>query len=80
MATTIRLMRVGKKGTSSYRIVVLDKRKKRDGAYLEKIGFYNPKINPPVLNLKKDRLEYWLSQGATISEGLKKLGKLLKRV
>ena len=73
MPTTIRLMRIGKKGSPSYRIVAIDKRKKRNGRYLEKIGFYNPLQNPPVLQVDKKKLDYWLQKGATISEGIRKL-------
>ena len=69
----MRLMRIGKKGSPSYRIVVMDKRKKRTGAYLEKIGFYNPLTNPATLSIDKDRYDYWISKGAVISEGIRKL-------
>lgn len=71
-------MRIGKKGNPSYRIVVIDKKKKRSGAYLEKIGFYNPLVNPPILEVDKEKLEFWLQRGATISEGIRKL-KLQRR-
>lgn len=80
MPATIRLMRVGKKGKPSYRIVVMDKRKKRNGAYLEKIGFYNPLTNPPTITIDRVRFDYWLSKGSIISAGLRKLAYLLKRV
>jgi len=73
MPAAIRLMRIGKKGSPSYRIVVMDKRKKRTGAYLEKIGFYNPLTNPATLSIDKDRYDYWISKGAVISEGIRKL-------
>lgn len=81
MSTTIRLMRVGKRGNPSYRIIVIDKRKKQNGLYLEKIGFYNPLPNPPVIELKKDRYDYWINQGAIISEGVRKINprKFLKK-
>lgn len=75
MAATIRLMRFGKPKTPFYRIVVLDKRKKRDGSYLEKIGQYNPLKEPRELILSKSRFEYWKSVGAQISEGMSKLLK-----
>lgn len=76
MAATIRLMRFGKRGAPSYRIVVLDKRQKRDGAYIENLGVYNPMTEPATFNLKQDRFDYWKSRGAEISDGM---GKLLKR-
>lgn len=75
MSVTLRLMRFGKKDHPSYRIVALDKRKKRDGAYLEKIGTYEPLAEPAKVNLNKERLSYWLSVGAELSEGLRKLLK-----
>lgn len=76
MAATIRLMRFGKRGAPSYRIVVLDKRQKRDGAYIENLGIYNPMTEPATFNLKHDRFDYWKSRGAEISDGM---SKLLKR-
>ncbi len=75
MAVTIRLMRFGKKGHPSYRIVALDKRKKRDGAYLEKVGTYEPMAQPAKILINDERLKYWLSKGAEISEGMRKLLK-----
>lgn len=74
MAATIRLMRFGKKGQPFYRIVVLDKTRKRDGAYIEAIGTYNPLTSPPDIKIKQDRLSYWRSVGAVLSDGLVKLG------
>ena len=73
MPGTIRLMRIGKKAKPSYRIVVVDKRKKRSGSYIEKIGFYNPLSNPADLSLDTKRFAYWIGKGAIISEGIKKL-------
>ncbi len=75
MPATIRLMRFGKKGQPLYRIVVLDKRKKRDGAYLEKIGFYNPTKNPAVFTLDELKYKNWILKGALVSEGIRKLLK-----
>ena len=64
MAVAIKLIRIGKKGYPSYRIVAIDKREKRNGPYLEKIGFYNPVASPPVLTINKQKFDYWLSKGA----------------
>lgn len=74
MAATLRLMRYGKKGHPFYRIVVLDRTRKRDGSYIEAIGTYDPMSKPHKLELKADRLQYWLGVGAIASEGLKKMG------
>lgn len=75
MAATIRLMRFGKKNYPTYRIVVLDKRKKVQGAYLEKIGVYNPMQGKETFQVNKERLKYWVSKGAIVSEGMRKLLK-----
>ncbi|MBW7960435.1 30S ribosomal protein S16 [Microgenomates bacterium UTCPR1] len=75
MAATLRLYRIGKKGRPAYRIVVVHKRYKADGSYIEEVGKYDPIANPTVFNVKKDRFDYWISRGAIISEGLKKLLK-----
>ena len=77
MAATIRLMRIGKRGHPNYRIVVMDKRKKRTGSYIEKIGFYNPLTNPAKLAIDKQRFDYWVTKGAELSEGIMKLKKNL---
>lgn len=72
-------MRIGKKGFPNYRIVTVDKRKKRNGAYLDRVGFYNPLSNPASLELDEKRVMYWLEKGATISEGMSKLlGKRIR--
>ena len=73
MAATIRLMRFGKKGQPFYRIVVLDKTRKRDGSYIEELGTYNPLTNPSTIELKKDRLAYWKKVGAQFSDAALKL-------
>lgn len=75
MAVTIRLMRIGKKDLPNYRIIVVDKRKKRTGSYLEKIGVYDPTKNPSLLEIDKDKLEKWTNKGATLSDGLARLLK-----
>lgn len=77
MAVTIRLMRFGKRGFATYRIVALDKRKKRDGAYLDKIGTYNPHIEQPF-NVDYVKLNSWMKKGAQLSEGIQKLLRKIK--
>lgn len=61
---SIRLSRVGKKKQPSYRLIVLDKRKDPWGDYLENLGFYNPRAKPKVIQLKEERIKYWLGVGA----------------
>ncbi len=75
MATVIRLTRMGRKKKPFYRIVVTDSRKRRDGGWIESIGFYNPVANPAVVQLDKERLAYWKSVGAKMSERVAILSK-----
>lgn len=69
----IRLFRTGKKNQPSYRIVITEARRKRDGKYVENLGFYNPLTDPYALEYKKDRVEYWISKGAQPTETVRKL-------
>ena len=64
MPVKIRLQRHGKKGKPFYWIVAADSRAKRDGRYLEKLGTYNPNINPAEINLNIDSSVKWLQNGA----------------
>lgn len=73
MSTTIRLTRMGKKHQPLYRIVVKTTRDKRDGKYIEELGFYNPNTNPSIIKLNKERIKYWLSKGSYISKTVKKI-------
>lgn len=75
MAVVIRFARYGAKGKPFYRIVAADKQFPRDGRYLETLGTYNPKDKSN--NIKKDRVEYWMSKGAKPSETVH---RLMKRV
>ena len=75
MAVTLRLMRLGKRHKPFYRIVAIDKRKKRNSRYIDNIGFYNPIIEPSQIEINKERFTYWVGQGAVISEGLAKILK-----
>lgn len=68
-------MRFGKKQKPFYRVVVIDKRKKRDTKYIESVGIYDPMSDPLKLELNKERFEYWKNNGAEISDGLIKLLK-----
>lgn len=76
----IRLMRIGAKQKPFYRIVVVDERSKRTGAYIELLGTYNPLTNPHDIKLNKDRVDHWLKQGAQKSDGfLRILGEAPQR-
>ena len=64
----IRLARTGAKKKPSYRVVVIDRERARDGRFVEILGHYNPRRNPPELVLNQERTEYWLGRGAQPSE------------
>lgn len=72
---TIRLARGGAKKRPFYRVVVTDSRNRRDGRYIERIGFFNPIATEkePRIELDAERVRYWLSQGAQPSERVAKL-------
>ncbi len=73
MAVKIRLLRMGKIRNPQYRIVVADSRTKRDGRAIEFVGVYQPKEHPSVIEVKSDRVQYWLSVGAQPSEAVQRL-------
>ncbi|MCE2526955.1 MAG: 30S ribosomal protein S16 [Actinomycetia bacterium] len=73
MAVRIRLMRMGKKKKPSYRVVVTDGRKPRDGRYIEQIGRYDPLAEPSVVEISNDRAVEWLARGAQPSDRVRKL-------
>ncbi len=73
MAVKIRLTRLGKKKQPSYRVVVMDSRKQRDGKYIEQLGFYDPKQNPSVVEIDNERALHWLRVGAQPTERAQKL-------
>lgn len=82
MPVKIRLQRHGKKGKPFYWIVAADSRAKRDGRYLEKIGTYNPNVNPAEINLDVDGAVKWLQNGAQPTDTAKAIlsykGAMLK--
>ena len=78
MAVVIRLRRTGTRNRPAYRVVVADKRKPRDGRFIENLGHYEPLRNPAVLQIDGERAVYWLQQGAkpsgTVASLLKQKG------
>jgi small subunit ribosomal protein S16 len=82
VAVKIRLQRGGKKKQPIYRIVAADGRYKRDGRFLEKLGNYNPNTDPMTIEMKENRVMYWLGVGAqptdTVRNLLSRKGVLLK--
>ena len=82
MAVKMRLKRMGKKGAPFYRIVVADSRSPRDGAFIEKIGTYNPLTNPAEIKVDEELTLKWLNNGAvptdTVRNLLSKVGVMKK--
>jgi len=73
MPVKIRLTRMGKKKQPSYRVVVVDSRKPRDGAYIEQIGRYDPRAEPSLVEIDNERALDWLQKGAQPTERARKL-------
>lgn len=69
----IRLRRVGAKKRPSYRVVVADQRSPRDGRFIEIIGHYNPRTDPPTVVIKEDRALFWLQRGAQPSDAVARM-------
>ena len=69
----IRLSRRGARKQPYYRIVVIEKDRARDGRSVEVVGTYNPRTNPASVELKRERIDYWKSKGAQLSDRVRKL-------
>jgi small subunit ribosomal protein S16 len=78
MAVKIRLSRIGKKGIPFYRLIAIDERRKRDGAFLEDLGTYDT-VNTKVVVFHKDRYDAWISKGAVPTDSAKKIYRLYNR-
>jgi len=74
----IRLARIGAKKQAAYRVVVMEKSRPRNGRSVEIVGHYNPRNTPTLIELKQDRVEYWLGQGAQPSDRVSRLLKVYK--
>ncbi|MDR0303611.1 MAG: 30S ribosomal protein S16 [Chitinispirillales bacterium] len=72
---SIRLARGGKKKKPFYRIVAADSRAPRDGRFLEVLGYYNPVVAPKDLKINLERVDYWISVGAKMSQTVENLRK-----
>ena len=83
MATKIRLQRKGRKGYPFYHIVIADSRAPRDGRFIEKIGTYNPNVEPIAIEVNMERALYWLGVGAEPTDTTRNLlsseGVLMKK-
>ena len=79
MAVTIRLQRAGARNRPFYRVVVADSRKPRDGAFIEKVGYYDPIPDPDVISLEMERVRDWLQKGARPSDAVRSLIRRFER-
>src|SRR5688500_15706262 len=79
MAVRIRLRRVGRKKQPSYRIVVTESENPRGGAYLDTLGYYNPRGNPAELRIDLDKVDSWIERGASMSETTEQLVKKARK-
>jgi small subunit ribosomal protein S16 len=71
----IRLTRIGARKKPRYRVVVMEKERARDGRPVETVGYYNPMTKPSTIELKRERIEYWVSKGAQPSDTVRGLLK-----
>jgi small subunit ribosomal protein S16 len=69
----IRLARIGARKQPYYRVVVIDKERARNGRSVEVVGLYNPRTSPATIDLKRDRIDYWVSKGAQLSDTVRRL-------
>jgi small subunit ribosomal protein S16 len=72
----IKLAQTGNRNRKTYRIVVMEEGKRRDGKSIEILGYYNPLVKPAELKFDTDRVKYWISVGAKPTESIQKLLKL----
>ena len=70
---TIRLARTGARKQPHYRVVVIEKERARNGRPVEVVGTYNPRTSPASIELKRERIDYWVSKGAQLSSRVRKL-------
>ena len=72
----IRLSRTGARKQPQYRVVVIEKERARNGRPVEVVGTYNPRTNPASVELKRERIDYWVSKGAKMSD---RVGKIVAK-
>ena len=76
MAVKIRLARHGSKGNPFYRIVVADARSPRDGAFIERIGTYDPQAEPSAITVDEEKARDWIGKGAQPTDQVRNLLKI----
>jgi len=69
----IRLSRTGARKQPQYRVVVIEKERPRNGRPVEVVGTYNPRTSPASIELKRERIDYWVSKGAKMSDRVSKI-------
>lgn len=69
----VRLAQTGTKNRRQYRIVAIEEGKRRNGRAIEILGHYNPRVKPPEIVVRNDRVNFWISKGAQITSAVKKL-------
>ena len=69
----IRLSRTGARKQPQYRVVVIEKERARNGRPVETVGTYNPRTSPASIELKRERIDYWVSKGAKMSDRVSKI-------
>jgi small subunit ribosomal protein S16 len=72
----IRLSRTGARKQPHYRVVVMEKERARNGRPVEVVGTYNPRTDPASIELKRERIDYWVSKGAKMSD---RVGKIVAK-
>ena len=70
---SIRMRRTGSKKRPFFRVVVSEARSKKEGQYIEVLGFYNPRTKPAVVEINKERINHWITQGARPSDSVRTL-------
>jgi small subunit ribosomal protein S16 len=70
---TIRLTRMGSKKRPFFRVVVCEAKWARDGAFIENLGYYEPRKKPEVLSINRERVDFWVSKGARLSDTMRTL-------
>ncbi len=78
MAVHIRLQRKGTVNRSFYHLVAADHRARRDGNFIEKLGYYDPNPAQSTVHINQDRIQYWYERGAQLSDAVKSLVKVQK--
>ena len=71
----IRLRRAGSKKRPFFRVVVTDSRAARDSSFVEILGHYNPRLKPAKVEINRERIDYWVKQGAKMSDTVRTLVK-----